>query len=56
MHGRSENAYSILVGKPEGKRSFERLRLRWEDIIRIDRREIRRAVVDWIHLAQNRDQ
>jgi hypothetical protein len=33
------NAYNILVGKPEGKRSLGRLRHRWEDNIRMDRRE-----------------
>jgi hypothetical protein len=26
-----ENAYMILVGKPEGKRPLGRLRYRWED-------------------------
>jgi hypothetical protein len=25
------NTYKILVGKPEGRRSFERPRCRWED-------------------------
>jgi len=34
------NAYKILVRKPEGKRPFGRLRHRWEDNIRMDRREI----------------
>jgi hypothetical protein len=29
---------------------------RWEDNIRMDLREIRWEGVDWIHLAQNRDQ
>jgi hypothetical protein len=43
------------VGKPEGKRPLERLRHRWEDI-KIDLREIGWIVVDWIHLAQDRDQ
>jgi hypothetical protein len=34
------NSYNILVGKPEGKRSFGRRRRRCEDNIRIDLREI----------------
>jgi hypothetical protein len=29
------NAYSILIAKPEGKRSLGRSRLRWEDNIRM---------------------
>lgn len=29
------NAYTILVGNPEGKRPFERTRLRCEDNIKI---------------------
>jgi hypothetical protein len=34
--------YKVLVGKPEIKRPLGRPRPRWEDGIRIDRREI-----DW---------
>jgi hypothetical protein len=33
------NAYSILVGKPEGKRSLERPRRRWVDNIKMDFRQ-----------------
>jgi hypothetical protein len=32
-HGEKRNAYRILVGKPEGKRSLGRPRHRWEDNI-----------------------
>jgi hypothetical protein len=32
--------YRVLVGKPEGKRSLERPRRRWEHRIRMDLREI----------------
>jgi len=45
------NAYSILVGKPEGKRSLGRPRHRWEDNIGIDFREIGWEGVDWMHVA-----
>jgi hypothetical protein len=31
-----KDAYSILVGKPEGKRPLGRPRRRWEDNIRLD--------------------
>jgi len=44
-----------LIGKPEGKIPCGRLRLRWEDNIRLDHREIEWDGVDWIHLAQDRD-
>jgi hypothetical protein len=32
--------YRVLMGKPEGKRSPERPRPRWEYVIRMDLREI----------------
>jgi hypothetical protein len=41
-----------MVGKPKGKRLLGRPRRRR----RIDLREIRGNDVDWIHLAQDRDQ
>jgi hypothetical protein len=49
------NAYSILVGKPEGRRPLGRPRHKWEDNIGMDLREIGFGDVDWIHLAQDRD-
>jgi hypothetical protein len=42
--GEVRSPYSILVGKPEGKRSLGRLRLRWEDNIRMDLRDISRKL------------
>jgi hypothetical protein len=54
--GEKRNTYRILVGKPEGKRSLERPRRRWEDNIRMDLREIVWGGMDWIDLAQDRDQ
>jgi hypothetical protein len=38
--GEGRVAYSVLMGKPEGKRPFERPRRRWEDNIKIDPREM----------------
>jgi hypothetical protein len=38
--GEKINAYRLLVGKPEGKRSLGRPRRRWEDNIKIDLLEI----------------
>jgi hypothetical protein len=50
------NAYRILVGKLEGKRPLGRRRHRWEDNIRMDLREIVWGGMDWLDLAQDRDQ
>jgi hypothetical protein len=50
------NAYRILLGKPEGKRPLGRHRCMWEDNIKIDLREIGWGGMDWIDLAQDRDQ
>jgi hypothetical protein len=44
-----------LVGKPEGKRPLGRPRRRWEDNI-MDLRDIGWGGMDWIDLAQDRDQ
>jgi hypothetical protein len=46
----------ILVVKSEGKRQFGRYRCRLEDNIIMDFREIGWKGMDWIHLAQDRDQ
>jgi hypothetical protein len=52
-HGRGEErkVYKVLVGKPEGKRTLARPRRRWEDVDRMDLREIGLGDVDWIRLA-----
>jgi hypothetical protein len=44
------------VGKPEGKRQLGRPRRRWVDNIKIDLREIGWDSMNWIDLAQDRDQ
>jgi hypothetical protein len=49
--GEIRNVYTILVRKPE-----RRARYRREDNIRMDLTEIRWEDVDWINLAQDRDQ
>jgi hypothetical protein len=50
------NAHTILMEKPEGKRSLGRPRRKWEDNIKMDVGEIRRGVMDSIDLAQDRNQ
>jgi hypothetical protein len=54
-HGEGRNVYRVLVGNPEGVRSLERPRRRWEDGIKMNLREIGWGGVEWIHLAQDRD-
>jgi hypothetical protein len=50
--GEKRNAYTILVGKPEEKRP----RSRWEDNILMDLTVIGCSGMDWIDLAQDRNQ
>jgi hypothetical protein len=54
--GENRNAYRILVDMPEGKRPLGRPRRRSVDNIKMDLREIGWDGVDWIDMAQNRDQ
>jgi hypothetical protein len=48
--GSAEECIQDLVGKPEGKRLLRRPRRKWVD------REIGWDGMDWIELAQDRDQ
>jgi hypothetical protein len=54
-NGEKRNAYRIWVGKPEGKRSLRRPK-RSEDNIKMDLTEIGCCSMDWIDLAEDRDQ
>jgi hypothetical protein len=53
--GEERKVYTVLVGKPEGKRPLGRPRRRWEDEIRIDLREIGLGGMEWIQLPQDRE-
>jgi hypothetical protein len=53
--GERKNAYRILVEKLQG-RLLESPRLRWLDNIKMNLREIGWDDMDWIYLAQDRDQ
>jgi hypothetical protein len=44
------------VEKPEGKRPLGRSRRRWVDNIKMELRETEGDDVDWIYMAQDRDQ
>jgi hypothetical protein len=52
--GERRNAYRILVGKPEGRRSLQRPRHKWVDNVKMDLRDIGWNGMDWIDLAQDR--
>jgi hypothetical protein len=52
-HGARRNAYRILVGKSERKRTLERPRHGWE--YNSDDREVGWGGMDWIELAEDRD-
>jgi hypothetical protein len=54
--GNKMNAYRALVGKPEGKRLLGRPRHMWEHNIKMYLRGIGWGGMDWIDLAQGRDQ
>jgi len=54
--GEMRNTYNILIGKPEGKRLLKRPKRRKYNGIRMDLREMGLEGVDWIQLAQDRDQ
>ena len=53
--GEERGVYSVLVGKPEGKRPLGRPRCRWVNNIRMDLQEVGCECMDWIGLAQDRD-
>jgi hypothetical protein len=56
MNGAERNAYRILLGKPEGKSTLGRPRCKWVDNIKIVLSEIGWGGMDWIDLAEDRDQ
>jgi hypothetical protein len=53
--GKMRHSYKMFVENPERNRPLGRRRRRWEDNIRMDLRETGCEVVEWIHLAEDRD-
>jgi hypothetical protein len=49
--GEGRGVYRVLIGRPEYKRPVGRPRLRWEDDIKMDLREIGIDGANWILLA-----
>lgn len=54
--GEKRNVYRVSVGRPEIKRPLRRPRIRWEGNIRTNLKDIRLKAVDWIHVAQLKNQ
>jgi hypothetical protein len=54
--GEKRNPYRISMGKPERKKPLGRPRRKWMDNIKICLREIGWDGMDWMDLAQDRDQ
>jgi hypothetical protein len=54
--GEMGNAYKVLVRKSVGKGPLGRPKRIWENNIRKDLRETGWEGVDWVHLAQDREQ
>jgi hypothetical protein len=52
--GEKRNAFSVFVGKPEGKRPLGRPRSRWKYNIKLELREIGGSSIDLIELAQDK--
>jgi hypothetical protein len=55
-NGEKRNAYRILAGEPEGNIPLGIPRRWWVDNNKIDLREIGWYGMDWVDLAQDRDQ
>jgi hypothetical protein len=49
--GEERNVFMVLMRKSEGKRPLGRPRLIWEDVIRMDLRELSLECAEWIQLA-----
>jgi hypothetical protein len=54
--GRASSTHMVLVGKPGGKRPLGRPRRRREDNVNVCPRETGWDDMDWINLAEDRDQ
>jgi hypothetical protein len=53
--GERRGVYRVLLRRPERKRLLGRSRLRREDNIKVDFKEVGWEVMGWIALAQDRD-
>ena len=49
--GERKNAYRVSVGRPDGRRTLERPRIRWEDNIKMDFQDVGWGCMDWTDVA-----
>ena len=54
--GEEKGLYRVLLRKLEGRRPLGRPRRRWVDNIRMDLQEVGCGYMDWIGLAQDKDE
>jgi hypothetical protein len=54
-YGGERDVYSLLVGKPEGRRALGKPRRKGVDNMRMDIQKVGCGAVDWIDMAQDRD-
>jgi hypothetical protein len=54
--GIKSDCYKVFLGKPDGNSPLGAHKWRWEDNIEMDLRKIGLCGMDWIHLAQDKDQ
>jgi hypothetical protein len=54
--GEMRNSYRVLMGKSEEKKPLGRPRRRRLDNNEMDVRQIGWGVIDWIHMAQDREE
>jgi hypothetical protein len=54
--GKMTNSYNVFIRKPEGDRLFGKPRRREKNDIKLNLKEVSSKDVDWIYLAQYRDQ
>jgi hypothetical protein len=53
--GESRNVYTIFGRKPRGKSLLGRTSREWEDSNKMDLKEIGSEGVEWIHMAEDRE-
>jgi hypothetical protein len=53
--GERRGIYTVLVGKPEGKRPLRRPRSKWDDNIKLDLQDVGCEGMDWIEVAEDRN-
>jgi hypothetical protein len=51
---RGKNTFTVLVGRPEEKRAFGRPKLKWEDNIKLDFRQVEWKGAAFVWLRRDR--